>query len=494
MSAPAAPAVPDRRSSTTVALTVIAGTVMIPVDVTIVAIALARLSQETGASLPVVQWVATGYTLALATAIPAAAWAIGRYGGRRVLLAALTVFTLGSVLAAASWNVESLVAFRVLQGLGGGFVMPAAMSLALRATEPSDRGRVMALLGLPILVGPVAGPVLGGWLLDTLSWRWMFLINLPIGVLAVALGLRNLPRVPGDVTSRLDRRGLLLLPPAMALLVLGASASEGASVRGAAVLPMLVGAALVVGFVVHALRSAAPLLRVRLLARRLTGGGAAVMFLFAGGYFATLVLVPLYWQVARGDSATTAGLLMVPQAIVSGIAIQVSGRLVDRVPTARVVVPGITLAVLGYGTFAAQLAADAPYPWLLASLMVAGAGAGSTMMPTITLATRHLADDEIPSGSTMLNVGNQLATALTTAAVSALLAAALTARLPALAGGGIGALHELPEAERVAASPAVSDAVQAAFVLPVGMMAGALLLAVLLLREPAGRRDAGPAR
>jgi EmrB/QacA subfamily drug resistance transporter len=184
--------------TTTVVLTVITGTVMIPLDITIVAVALTRLSEVTGASLPVIQWIATGYTLALATVIPTAAWAIGRYGGRRVFLTALAVLVTASALVGLAWNVESMIVFRVLQGLGGGFVMPAAMTLTLRAAAPGERGRAMAMLGLPILVGPVLGPVLGGVVLDGLSWRWLFWINVPIGLVAVTLGLRNLPAAPGD--------------------------------------------------------------------------------------------------------------------------------------------------------------------------------------------------------------------------------------------------------------------------------------------------------
>ncbi len=204
---------------------------MIPLDVTVVAVALTRLSEETGASLPVIQWVSTGYTLAVAAGIPTAAWAIGRYGGRRVFLTALTVFTIGSGLAAISWDAPSLIAFRVLQGLGGGFVMPAAMTLTLRSAPKEQRGRMMALLGLPILVGPVFGPPLGGVLTDHLSWRWIFLVNLPIGVAAVLLGRRNLPAARGDRETVLDRRGMLLLPPAMVLLVVGTSNVDDLAAR-----------------------------------------------------------------------------------------------------------------------------------------------------------------------------------------------------------------------------------------------------------------------
>ncbi len=213
----------NRPNPMTIGYTVMAGVVVIPLDMTIVTVALAGLSQETGASLPVIQWVSTGYALGLAALIPAAAWAIGRFGARQVFLAAIGLFTLGSALVACSWDVGSLIAFRVLQGLAGGLVQPAAMTLLLGSAPPEERGRLMAVLGLPLLVGPVLGPVLGGWLLDTLSWRWMFLVNVPLGLIGIAAGVRNLPRSAAGPSPRLDVRGLFLLPPAMALLVSGAS-------------------------------------------------------------------------------------------------------------------------------------------------------------------------------------------------------------------------------------------------------------------------------
>ena len=474
------------RHALTVVFTVIAGTVMIPLDVTVVAVALTRLSEETGASLPVIQWVSTGYTLAVAAGIPTAAWAIGRYGGRRVFLTALTVFTIGSGLAAISWDAPSLIAFRVLQGLGGGFVMPAAMTLTLRSAPKEQRGRMMALLGLPILVGPVFGPPLGGVLTDHLSWRWIFLVNLPIGVAAVLLGRRNLPAARGDRETVLDRRGMLLLPPAMVLLVVGTSNLETSLLETSALVPIVAGLLLLAAFARHALRVAAPLLRVRLLGRRLTGGGALVLVLFVGAYFSTLLLVPLYFQGARGESATTTGLLMMPQAVAAGVSIQVSGRLIDRVPPIRVIGTGIALATFGYAAFAAQLSDGAAYGWLVAALVLGTTGAGACMLPTMTLATRYLDDPDIPSGSTIITVLNQLAASLVTAAVSVVLAAGLTARLPEL-DGGVGDLQHLPTPERLAAAPLVGEAVQVAMLLPVGMMALSFVVAVVVLRRRSDR-------
>ncbi|MFE7227715.1 DHA2 family efflux MFS transporter permease subunit [Nocardioides sp. NPDC057577] len=477
-------------SPTTIVLTVIAGTVMIPIDITIVAVAIARLSQETGASLPVIQWVATGYTLALATVIPAAAWAISRFGARQVFLTAIGVFTIGSGLVAASWNVESLIAFRVLQGLGGGFVMPAAMTLTLRSAPHEERGRLMALMGLPVLVGPVFGPVLGGWLLDTMSWRWMFLINLPLGVLGLVLGMRNLPRLERGPSARLDVRGLLLLPPAMALLVLGTSFAEGTLLDAQVLLPIGAGIILVALFVRHALRAAAPLLDIRLLGRRLTGGSAALLVCFAGGYFGSMILVPLYWQVVRGESATTAGLLMAPAGIAAGIMIQISGRLIDRYPPLPVIGSGIVVSTLGFGALALQLSADAPMLQLATTHAVATAGAGFVMLPTMTIATRYLEDSAIPAGSTMINVLNQIATALCTAGVSVLLAAALSTRLPGLGSDGIGAIGSLSPTERAAVAPLAAEALQVAFWLPVTMMAISAVVAFVVFRRTPSARQA----
>ncbi|MEU0268114.1 DHA2 family efflux MFS transporter permease subunit [Nocardioides sp. NPDC006303] len=476
-------------SPTTIVLTVIAGTVMIPIDITIVAVAIARLSQETGASLPVIQWVATGYTLALATVIPAAAWAISRFGARQVFLTAIGVFTIGSGLVAVSWNVESLIAFRVLQGLGGGFVMPAAMTLTLRSAPPEERGRLMALMGLPVLVGPVFGPVLGGWLLDTMSWRWMFLINLPLGLIGLVLGMRNLPRLERGPSARLDVRGLLLLPPAMALLVLGTSFAEGTLFEAQVLVPVGAGIVLVALFVRHALRAAAPLLDIRLLARPLTGGSAALLVCFAGGYFGSMILVPLYWQVVRGESATTAGLLMAPAGIAAGIMIQVSGRLIDRFPPLPVIGSGIVISTLGFGALALQLSADAPMLALAMTHAIATAGAGFVMLPTMTIATRYLEDIAIPAGSTMINVLNQVATALCTAGVSVLLAAALSSRLPGLGSDGIGALSSLAPTERAAVAPLAAEALQVAFWLPVTMMAISGVVAFLVFRRTPSARN-----
>lgn len=478
-------------SPLTIALTVIVGTLMIGIDMTIVNIAIPQLSHDTGAQLSVIQWVVTGYTLALALAVPATAWAINRFGARHVFLVSIGLFTVASALVASSWNVESLIVSRVLQGLGGGFVLPAAMTIVLGSTPRQERGRMMAILGLPVLVGPVLGPVLGGVLIDALSWRWMFLSNLPFGVLAIVLGLRNFPRTPATTPPKLDIRGLALLPPAMALLVLGASFAEETRVT---LMSATIGGGLllVALFVWHALRTDAPLLDVRLLGRRLTGAGTVILFLFSSGYTAAMVLIPLYWQVVRGESATTTGLFLAPAGLAAGIAIQFSGRLIDRMPPIRVIGAGLVVATLATVVLVLRLDTDTP-AWELVTLWtIIALGAGFTIMPTTTVATRELEATAIPSGSTIMSLISQVSGGICVAAVSVLLATQLLVRLPGVADGGVGSLYGLPPAELAALAPDIAEALQATFWLPVALSAAATIVALVTLRGVPSPQSADP--
>src|SRR6201994_3386504 len=184
--AAAAPADPNAldRETLVVAAVVILGAVMSILDTTIVNVAIDRLSLDFHASLTTIQWVVTGYTLALAAVIPATGWAADRFGTKRIYLWSLALFTLGSVLSGLAWSAGSLIAFRVLQGIGGGMIMPSVMTIMTKKAGPHRMGRVMGVLGVPMLIAPILGPILGGWLVDDVSWRWIFFINLPIGIVA----------------------------------------------------------------------------------------------------------------------------------------------------------------------------------------------------------------------------------------------------------------------------------------------------------------------
>ena len=176
------------RETLIVAGVVMLGAIMSILDTTVVNVAVDHLAVAFNSSLTTIQWVITGYTLSLAAVIPATGWAADRFGTKRLYLTSLVLFTVGSVLSGLAWSAESLIVFRVLQGLGGGMIMPAVMTITTRKAGPHRMGRIMGVLGVPMLIAPIIGPILGGWLVDDVSWRWIFFINVPIGILAFVLG------------------------------------------------------------------------------------------------------------------------------------------------------------------------------------------------------------------------------------------------------------------------------------------------------------------
>ncbi|RKN39041.1 DHA2 family efflux MFS transporter permease subunit [Streptomyces hoynatensis] len=423
--APGSPAAPaDGGNLARVLVVVVVGSVMSVLDVTIVNVALHPLALAFDAEVATVQWVATGYTLALSAVIPLAAWAMGRAGAKRVYLAAIALFTLGSGLAALAWNIPALVFFRVLQGLGGGLLMPVGMAMVIGAADRRRTGGAMAVLGIPVLVGPVSGPVLGGWLIDAASWRWIFLVNLPIGAVALFLAARLLRPDAPTVKRRLDLPGLLTLSPGLALLIYGLTTggNDGDVTEPGALLPTVAGLLLVTGFVLRSLTAREPLLRLRLLADRRLAAGLATMLLFPCGYFGSMMLSPMYFQTVRGLGATEAGLLGAPLAVAVGLSMQVATRRVDRVSPRLLVSCGAALAALGLSLFAAQLTAHTPYWRLCAALLVTGVGVGMVMMPANTTATRGLAPADVPYGSTLLAIVSQAGASVGTALLSVVLA------------------------------------------------------------------------
>src|SRR4051812_27010334 len=272
-SAPPAPAAdaPLDRQVWMVAGVVVLGAIMSILDVTVVNVAINTLAREFGTELTTIQWVATGYTLALATVIPLTGWAADRFGTKRLYMTSIALFVCGSVLSGLAWSAGSLIAFRVLQGFGGGMLMPAGMTILTRAAGPNRVGRVMAVIGVPMMLGPIFGPVLGGWLVDSASWRWIFFINVPIGAAALFMSLRILPRDVPKPSERLDWIGLALLSPGLAAIIFGlAKAGQNSGFAHAiVVIPVIVGALALATFIAHARRDPeTALIDVRLFRNR----------------------------------------------------------------------------------------------------------------------------------------------------------------------------------------------------------------------------------
>src|SRR5690349_16600201 len=227
-------------------------------DITVVSVAQPTFQTEFDATPAQTAWTMTGYTLALASVIPLTGWAADRFGTKRLYMLAVLLFTGGSVLCAAASSVEMLTGFRVLQGLGGGMLMPLGMTIMTRAAGPERIGRVMAVLGIPMLLGPIFGPILGGWLIDIATWHWIFLINLPIGAIALVYAALVLPKDNVEPSETFDWVGVLLLSPGLASFLYGVSSiPETGTVWAVKVLvPAIIGLVLVAAFVPWALRPA----------------------------------------------------------------------------------------------------------------------------------------------------------------------------------------------------------------------------------------------
>jgi EmrB/QacA subfamily drug resistance transporter len=407
----------DRRTLV-IAGVVILGAIMSILDATIVNVALDALSRDLRSPLATIQWVATGYLLALAAVIPLAGWFSERFGSKRVWLVSVALFGAGSALCGLADSAGELIAFRILQALGGGMIMPVSMSMLAQTAGPRRIGRVMSVVGVPMLLGPILGPVLGGLIVTGASWRWIFYVNLPIVVAALVLGRRLLPRDIGRADAGpLDLIGAALLCPGMAGIVFGLSETEshGGLARAVAFVPMLAGAALVALFARHALRSARPLLEVRLFRTRHFAAAAGTTFLIGAAIFGSMLLLPLYYQVARGQDALAAGLFMAPQGIGAALAMPISGRLVDRIGGGRVVVAGCMVLALATVPLVAVTAHTSTL-FLHGVLLVRGLGFGFAMMPAMAAAYSRLETSQVPRATSTLNalqrIGGSIGTAL----------------------------------------------------------------------------------
>ncbi len=463
------------------------GTLMVMLDVTVTVVAIPRLTESFDTNLSTMQWVTTAYALALVAVMPTAAWTIARFGAGRVYITALTLFVVGSTLAGLAWNVESLIAFRAVQGLGGGFLQPVGMTIALQLVDERHRGKMMGWLGLPLMIGPVLGPTLGGVLVDSVGWRSLFLINVPLGIVAIVLAVKLFPRTTGSERRPLDWAGLLLLAPGGALLVFGLSRAgdHGDPLTPQVLVPSGLGVGLLALFVLRTTRSARPLLDLRLLRRRSLAVGAASMLLVGGAYFGSMMILPIYVQAVRGDSATAAGLLMIGQALTTGVVVQIATRLVDRIDPRKVVWFGIGITVVAMSLMTSVLAADTSYVAIAGIGILMGVGIGSTFMPIMTAALRGITGPDLASGTTILTTGNQFAAAIGAAASATLLTAYFNSRVPMLDDGGMAAALGLPTVERLLAAPGLAGAVADTYVLTLGMLVAGFGVSLFLPKSGA---------
>lgn len=387
--------------------------VMAIMDTTVVGVAQRTFITEFESTQAVVAWTLTGYTLALASVIPLAGWVADRFGTKRPFMGSVLAFTLGSLLCATAPNITSLIAFRVVQGLGGGMLMPLAITILTREAGPRRIGRLMAVLGIPMLLGPIGGPILGGWLIDTYSWEWIFGINVPIGFSAFVLAAITFPHDRATPSESFDFIGMLLLSPGLATLLYGVSSIPG---RGTVAdphvwLPVATGLVLISGFVLHALYQADhPLIDLRLFKNREVTAANATMLLTGSALFGAGLLIPSCFQQVLHQTPLQSGIHMIPERLGAMLVMPVAGVLLDRRGPHKIVLIGVTLITAGMATFGYGVWTQANYlPVLLVGLALMGMGLGCTAMPLMAAAVQSLATHQIARGSALANVNLQVA-------------------------------------------------------------------------------------
>src|SRR5438132_281156 len=401
---------------------VIVGMIMSILDTTIVNVALNTLGRDLHSPISQVQWVVTGYLLALAAVIPLTGWAARRWGAKRVYMTSLVLFTAGSAACGASNSITSLVIFRVLQGVGGGMIMPVAQLIMAQVAGPRRMGRVMGVVSMPAMLAPILGPVIGGVILQNLHWSWIFFVNVPIGVIALAVGWRLLPHTDSGEAGPLDVVGLALLPAGGAAIVYGLSEiGSGGSLDSPGVLvPVLAGIALSLAFIVHALRAKRPLLDVRLYANRVFAGASLTTFGAATALFGAMILVPLYYQQVRGQNVINTGLLNGPQGLGALVAMPLAGRLTERLGGGRVAIAGISVLALSTLPLA-FVGAHTSILLISLVLVVRGLSIGFAFMPAMTAAFAALRPEQLSDATPQMNVLQRLGGAIGTAVLAVVL-------------------------------------------------------------------------
>jgi EmrB/QacA subfamily drug resistance transporter len=414
-----------------IAIAVVLGAIMSVLSTTIVNVALQTLSVKLHAPLDSVQWVVTGYMLSLAAVIPVSGWAAARFGARRLYVLSLVLFTAGSALCGFAWSLESLVAARVLQGLAGGLLVPIGQIALVKAAGPRNMARVMSAIGVPIILAPVFGPTIGGLLVEHVGWQWIFFVNVPVGIVAAVAALRLLPHDHGEATVALDVTGLALVATGLVGITYGLAESGTAGTLAASevLVPALSGLALVGLFVARALRIPNPLLDVRLYLNKAFAAASVTTFGLGAALFGGMVLMPLYFQLVRGEDAVMTGLLLIPQGIGAALAMAMSGSVTERLGGGLTSLLGGTIMIVATLPFV-LIDATTSFWTLGAAMVVRGLGIGMSMMPAMTAAYATLRSDQVNDATPQLNVLQRVGGSIGTAILTVVLQNGITANTP----------------------------------------------------------------
>ncbi|MFC1400000.1 MULTISPECIES: DHA2 family efflux MFS transporter permease subunit [Streptacidiphilus] len=463
MSAAAQPHRPRISAKTAVAVVFVAALFMSIMDTTIVNVALPSIGDQFHVDAASVGVVNVGYLVSLAVFVPLSGWLGDRFGTRRVFLAALALFTLASLLCATATGLNQLSLYRVLQGVGGGMLNPVGMTMLYRAFPQQERMRASRVLMVPTAVAPALGPVLGGWLVDAASWHWVFIVNVPLGAVAMTFGLLFLPDFGAERAGRFDTAGFLLAAVGFgaATYALAEGADKGWGTAGI-VVPATVGIAALVALVVVELRIDDPMLDLRLFKDRLFRATNLVGVVAGAAFLGMLFVFPLFYQNAAGATAFRTGLNTFPEALGVMLASQLVGRIYPRIGPRRLMTAGGVAVSIAIGLM--SLLTPESSVWAARGLMFAtGFSMAHLFMPTQTAAFATVSPAATGRASTLFNTQSRLGPALGVALLSTVLGAigTVTTGPDGTPSANLAAYHA---AFRVAAGLALAAAVLSLFV------------------------------
>jgi EmrB/QacA subfamily drug resistance transporter len=417
-------------------------------DMTIVNVALPALAQEFDVtSASTIQWVVTGYLLSLAVFIPISGWAGDRFGTKRVFLFALAVFTASSLVCALAWSIEALIAFRVLQGVGGGMLSPVAFSMVWRAFPPEERSMAAGIMVVPAAAAPASGPVVGGFFVEYTSWHWIFLVNLPIGIVALLISLFYLREHREAAAGRFDPYGFLFAGAGLASVMYALARAGDHGLDDPRVIAFgLAGVALLAAFAVVELRISQPMLDVRLFGNRLFRACnlAWLVTMFAGS--SMIFLLTLELQAGRGLTALESGLTTFVMAIGVMMMAQPASRIYRTVGPQRMILAGLAVSAL-VTMLLWQVELDTNL-WIIRALMLArGIGFACVLVPLQAATYAQITPSDTGRATALYNATSQVASSLGVAVAATYLTNRLahydaTLGAPATRAGAIDAFQD----------------------------------------------------
>jgi EmrB/QacA subfamily drug resistance transporter len=404
-----------------VAAAFVFGIFMDLMDITIVNVALPTLGRHFHTSSDSLEWVVTGYLLSLAIWIPASGWIGDQIGTKKVFLFALATFVLASALCGLSWNIGSLIAFRVLQGVGGGMMTPVGMTMLFRAFPPQERAKASIVIIIPTVIAPALGPVLGGAFVDYASWHWIFFVNLPIGIAGFLFTLFFVKEERQLRSERFDYQGFVLSGAGLALVLFALSRGPRDGWASLLVLaPGLIGLAMFAALVWIELRATAPMLNLRLLGDRMFRNANVVLFAAVGGLMGVVFLLPLLLQDLRGFSAIRTGLILMPQAVAVALVAPLVGALYPRFGPRRLLSFAMVLFTLSSALLLFVDLETSTF-WIGAILVVRGIGMAFTFIPLQTATFATIKPDDTGQASSIFNTNRQVASSFGVALLATVL-------------------------------------------------------------------------